>query len=283
VKIFVSYIKPSFLFKSEILTPIHLGRAVEKENSKDGKINDEDLAWLHKNCIGDDDFEGNISNVNRRVGFLTGTYWAWKNYEKLGNPKYFGSFGYRKLLKADCLDDIQDYDFVIPKLKKHIKPIKFYLDKYGTNLYENMMNVVLKIYPQDYKDLEKHFERSFAYINEIYIFKKEHFFQFCEWIFPVFFELLKINPEEFSFSCNDYNLTKYLKQSKNEQRDIAYIIERLTGYYILKLTKNKNLKYKKIDTILYMQNNSISKEKQRNIMLQALRNKIKNLRTKNEQ
>ena len=34
IKILVSYIKPSFLFKSEILTPIHLGRAVERDNSK---------------------------------------------------------------------------------------------------------------------------------------------------------------------------------------------------------------------------------------------------------
>lgn len=34
VKILVSYIKPSFLFKSEILTPIHLGRAVERDTSK---------------------------------------------------------------------------------------------------------------------------------------------------------------------------------------------------------------------------------------------------------
>ena len=105
VKIFVSYIKPSFLFKSEILTPIHLGRAVEKENSKDGKITEEDINWLHENCIGDDDFEGNISHVNRRVGFLTGTYWAWKNYEKLGNPEYFGSFGYRRFLQPIFLQN----------------------------------------------------------------------------------------------------------------------------------------------------------------------------------
>lgn len=38
VKIFVSYIKPSFLFKSKILTPIHLGRAVEAADSKDERV-----------------------------------------------------------------------------------------------------------------------------------------------------------------------------------------------------------------------------------------------------
>ena len=43
IKIFVSYIKPSYLFKSEILVPIHLGRAVAQDSSKDGKISEENL------------------------------------------------------------------------------------------------------------------------------------------------------------------------------------------------------------------------------------------------
>ena len=72
IKILVSYIKPSFLFNSKILTPIHLGRSVESDFSKDGYANQESLNWLHKNCIGDNDFESNISKINRRVGFLTG-------------------------------------------------------------------------------------------------------------------------------------------------------------------------------------------------------------------
>ena len=92
IKILVSYIKPSYLFKSKILTPMHLGRSVATEVSKDGEVSEDDLKWLYDNCIGDDDFDGSISNVNRRVGFLTGTYWAWQNYEKLGNPEYFVLF-----------------------------------------------------------------------------------------------------------------------------------------------------------------------------------------------
>ena len=106
IKILVSYIKPSFLFKSNILTPIHLGKTVERDSSKDGAQSQSDIEWLHQNCEFNDDFEGGISQYNRRVGFLTGTYWAWKNYEKLGNPDYFGSFGYRRLLNPDFLDDI---------------------------------------------------------------------------------------------------------------------------------------------------------------------------------
>ena len=73
-----------------------LVKILVRDTSKDGVISDEDIKWLHENCIGDDDFEGNISSVNRRVGLFTGTYWAYKNYEKLGNPVFLGSFGYRK-------------------------------------------------------------------------------------------------------------------------------------------------------------------------------------------
>ena len=56
IKILVNYIKPSFLFKTNILTPIHLGRSIAKDPSKDGTITQDDLKWLYDNCIGDDDF-----------------------------------------------------------------------------------------------------------------------------------------------------------------------------------------------------------------------------------
>ena len=58
IKILVSYIKPSYLFKSKILTPMHLGRSVATEVSKDGEVSEDDLKWLYDNCIGDDDFDG---------------------------------------------------------------------------------------------------------------------------------------------------------------------------------------------------------------------------------
>ena len=43
VKILVSYHKPSALFQDEVLTPIHLGRALSKESHKDGKMSDEEF------------------------------------------------------------------------------------------------------------------------------------------------------------------------------------------------------------------------------------------------
>lgn len=95
VKILVAYHKPSYLLKSDVFVPIHVGRAVAFKHSKDGKISNDEMEWLQKNTIGDDTGE-NISNKNRMYCELTALYWAWKNYDKLGNPDYIGLMQYRR-------------------------------------------------------------------------------------------------------------------------------------------------------------------------------------------
>lgn len=219
IKIFVSYIKPSFLFKSDILTPIHLGKAISKNDTKA-----EDLEWLCTNCIGDDDFDGNISYTNRRVGFLTGTYQAWKNYEKLGNPDYFGSFGYRRLLNPSFLEKFEEYDLILPHKKDfRIETIKEqFLNYHGEELYKNTINAFEKIYPDELNNLEKYFNGTAGYFDELYVMKKEIFFGFCNWIFPLLFEYLK-QPQ--------------IILKNNDLRDIGFIMERLTGYYCNELSK----------------------------------------------
>lgn len=224
LKIFVSYIKPSFLFKSNILVPIHLGRSIEKEASKDGKISDDDISWLHNNCISDDDFEGNISIHNRRVGFFTGTYKAYKNYKQIGNPEYFGSFGYRRLLSPEFLADIKKYDLILPKKKDlKLETIKEQFSKYhGLKLFDNTINIFREVYTDEYQELEEYFNGTSGYFDEIYIMKRDLFFDFCEWIIPLLFQYIK-QPQIALNNC--------------DTRDIGFIIERLTGYYMNKLTR----------------------------------------------
>lgn len=79
-KILISYHKKDFLLKDDILTPIHAGRAnaLKKEPN-------ESLEWLLKNMIGDNTGD-NISDRNGSYNEMTSVYWAWKNYDALGNP-----------------------------------------------------------------------------------------------------------------------------------------------------------------------------------------------------
>ena len=278
IKILVSYIKPSFLFKSNILTPIHLGRAVEKENSKDGAITDKDIKWLHENCIGDDDFEGNISHVNRRVGFLTGTYWAWKNYEKLGNPEYFGSFGYRRLLPADYLANIEKYDFILPE-KTFVNDINnkaCLVNAHGEGVLNETLSILTKLYGISVKhQFENYLNLKNGYYFELYILKKHLFFEFCNWIFPIFFELLKnidkvvISSEERmkiiahfekifqTEDCNENNFEMY------QIRSIGFIIERLTGFYLYRLTQCNMYKYCELNPFIPNSNNIIGELRNR--------------------
>lgn len=47
VKILVGYHKPAVLLKSDVLVPIHLGRALATEASKDGQMSKED----YRGCL----------------------------------------------------------------------------------------------------------------------------------------------------------------------------------------------------------------------------------------
>lgn len=261
IKIFVSYIRPSFLFKSNILIPIHLGREIAKNNSKDGEISDEDLEWLYNNCIGDNDFEGNISSVNRRVGFLTGTYWAWKNYDKLGNPEYFGSFGYRRLLNPEFLENFEEYDLILPTKKDFkVETIKEQFSSYhGEKLYNNILNIFKKLYPDEIENLENYFNGTSGYFDELYVMRKEVFFKFCEWIFPLLFEYLK-QPQ--------------IILKNNDLRDVGFIMERLSGYYCNKLTQNPKIKYLETNAII-TEKMIVNKNILNNELLTKLRKGIK--------
>lgn len=263
IKILVGYIKPAFLFKTEILTPVHLGKKVAKENSKDGIISDNDLEWLSKNCITDDDFEGSISQFNRRVGFLTGIYKAWKIFEDLNNPDYFGNFGYRRLLLPNFLKDFENYDLILPK-KKKLHPMSLkeqFINYHGKKLFEVLINVFQKKYSSQINDLENYLNGFEGYFDEIYVMKKDLFFDFCEWIFPLLFEFL--------------NLPQIILPN-NDLRDIGFIIERLTGFYLNNLTL-KNIKFKEEE--IFMAEKMVIDRKNIDLnLLMKLRNK--NLCTK---
>lgn len=95
VKILVAYHKPYQLLQSDVFVPIHVGRSVALEPAKDGLLDSSDRQWLLDRMIGDDTGV-NISSRNRNYCELTGMYWAWQNYQELGNPDYVGCMQYRR-------------------------------------------------------------------------------------------------------------------------------------------------------------------------------------------
>ena len=230
LKILVAYHKKTTLFKNDIFIPIHLGRTLKEKETKDGKVLKEDYNWLIENMIGDDTGD-NISDKNREYCELTGIYWAWKNYDKLGNPDYIGFMHYRRLLvfneyeydkyeqtkinkayrdifasfdDSNLLDKyglnsetinkyIQKYDLILP-MKSELKLVNVNnaREDYGTIIpgtdvkdYDEMVKCICENYP-DYKDyiLEQQ-ETTRRYFYNLFIMKKEIFFDYCNFLFSV--------------------------------------------------------------------------------------------------
>ena len=96
IKVLIPYHKPWGLLESDgVFVPIHCGRDVALEDTKDGKLDEGNVAWLTDHMMGDNTGD-HISSKNRSHCELTGLYWAWKNYDKLGNPDYIGFMQYRR-------------------------------------------------------------------------------------------------------------------------------------------------------------------------------------------
>lgn len=213
VKILLSYHKPDHLFQDEILTPIHAGRenALKRMESDDPK-----LKWLLENTTGDNTGD-NISSKNGTYNEMTTVYWAWKNYEALGNPEYIGFMHYRRhfifedMEKAvyECLDIGEDYYDVIKyspeRVEKIVKDCDFVCAKahWRKSLYDHYkanhditdlectMQIVEEKYPEFKPYVQEYVYGQKAYFCNMFIFPRETFMEYASWFFDISFELEK--------------------------------------------------------------------------------------------
>lgn len=251
IKIFVSYHKPAKIIRTEIIKPIQVGAALKKESL---------------NMLKDD--EGiNISNMNPLLCELTAQYWAWKNV----NTDYYGFMHYRRhfvfcdipeepdlggqifmnavdneyIKKIGLNDDairtaIDDYDILVtPQIdvSKSFAPNNEIQFSSLTNLhakdFDLMIQILEELHP-DYKQEAFQFCKGCkAYWYNMYIMKREIFYDYCEWLFPMLFEAVK----RIEFSGYD----------AQEKRTVAFMAERYFSIYMSKMINtNSNIKIKSL-------------------------------------
>ncbi|HEB8236422.1 TPA: DUF4422 domain-containing protein, partial [Campylobacter jejuni] len=275
IKILVGYHKPDFLIKNDIYIPIHLGRSLKNEELKDYSIGENCNDFMLKNMIGDD-IGDNISHLNKYFNELTGIYWAWKNYDKLGNPDYIGYVHYRRFLLFDqnnvsypkapnnydlvCnfaneiflnsiepRDYVQQYDMIIPKPLESTLVNCDFKDLRELNLSYNFSDYGLKLlekiilsseYRNLYSDIVKEFyKRTSYYPANIFIMKKELFFDFCEFRFNIAFKMFEIMEK------------RLINSSIHGSREMGWALEHLMSFYVAFL-KNKNYKIKELPIVI---------------------------------
>lgn len=239
INILVAQHKKSYIVDSNILKPITCGVYKESNKLSDG--------------TGD-----NISQLNNKYCELTAQYWAWKNLKS----DYYGFFHYRRFLSFNensklisytypcmdehfinetCLSDeiikkiVVNYDIIVPA------PIKLeensIYSQYKSSINHNIkdldeiLKILLKKFPEYKKSVNYVKKSKNFYSGNIYIMKKELFFNYCSWLFPLLEEFDKNHNYE---NCNIFSL-----------RVIGFLAERLFNIYFHFLKKkNKELKIK---------------------------------------
>lgn len=201
----------------------------------------------------------NISEKNYGWCELTGLYWGWKN---LKDVEYAGLCHYRRYFD----EEINEKTIDSLMKDKDIILVKGFL---STNRNRNSFSLQWAVSQEDYwlyvdTILKVHPECKNAFINYFYdydrfypytmfISKKEIYDEFCEFIFPVFFELEK----------------RLLRHGYNRQnRFIAYCGEWSLGLFAI----YKKLRIKEIPLLFYNENKIVRNNRRIDV--------LRNLRTR---
>ena len=201
VKIFITMHKPFSVYKSNIFTPIQVGK----------RFTNIDLGILS------DDTGDNIADKNQNYCELTAAYWVWKNYPELD---YVGFYHYRRYLylqdsvpnngdnilnficdDSKVIENINKYDILLPpKIAfKQFNVANQYIFCHLKEDWKILMNVLIEKYP-DYKDdvIQVFYNNNSTYMYNMYIMRYTLFFkEYIEWLFDILFEVekrIKINP-----------------------------------------------------------------------------------------
>ena len=255
IRIFVTAHKNVDRFDSDIMQPVQVGPKNER------------FPW----AFHDDEGE-NIADLNPRYCELTTQYWAWKNI----NADYYGFCHYRRYFdfsetvhEENAFGEIMD-DYIDAKAAKeyglddnniaHV--VKQYdvittpfgdldeiINKYGSPraLWEaapllhdddlkRCYQILCAMYPDYRKDAQDFFNGNKACFCNMFIMKKEIFFDYCSWMFPIL--------EEFDKNTN------YSAYSKEALRTPGHLSERLLNIYLMHHKRiGSNWKFKELQCV----------------------------------
>lgn len=250
IKILIAYKRNTKQLRSGVFVPIQTGAAIGAERFE---------GMLH------DDEGENISEKNESFCELTAIYWAWKNYEQVGNPDYIGFMHHRRhfifndreyqkdkwgLVEFADLDEeymaacslhdeavqaaVEGYDALLPeKCNVGLTVREQYEHYHRVEDFDLAMQILKQMQPE-YAPLAAAYSKSKeAYYLLMGIYKREIFFRYCEWLFGLLSEIGE------RIDVSDY--TAYQK------RAYGFLAERLTGIFFLKLAEEgKKLRHMRV-------------------------------------
>ncbi len=237
IKILVCYHKADRFLKSDILVPIHVGRAVASPEVKEAL----------DGIIGDDTGD-NISSKNISFCEITAIYWAWKNRAALNNPEYVGLAHYRRLYTLNKTRNITQkaatkdfYNHFEEEYVKNPAPLEnffrshdiviahsnpsqlgtlksYYAQCHIPEDIERALNILKVRYPQQAALADEIASRTYFHPFNMTVIKWELFEEYCRFPFGVIF---------------DFEKTRDLAEYDLYQRRVdGFIAERLTSIFL---------------------------------------------------
>ncbi|NMN00823.1 glycosyl transferase, family 8 [Bifidobacterium sp. DSM 109958] len=259
IRIFVTTHKPVDMPRSRILQPVQVGGGLKDPNSR------------FRTAFHDDDGE-NISVKNPMYCELTTQYWAWKNVD----ADYYGFCHYRRYFDfsateheenpyGEVMDDYIDAaaakeygldDATMTKaiegwdvITTGIKDLREVIDNHGTpkKLYaaapklhlrdlRHVYDILCAMHPDYKEDADAFLDGNTSCFCNMYIMRKELFFAYCEWMFPIL--------EEFE------RTTDMASYSKEALRTPGHLSERLFNIWLMHLKRTTpELKTKELQCV----------------------------------
>ena len=178
--------------------PLYLPIQVGAEIAVDSKGNRKNLGYQRDNT-GD-----NISEKNPEFSELTAIYWGWKNLK----ADYIGLVHYRRYFSLvrkgrDPFDNIltseeaesllKDHPVIVPRKRKYY--IETLSSHYANSLNDRHLvitrDIVKEKYPQYIASYDKVMKRTWGYMFNMMIMRRDYFDAYCKWVFDIVFELEK--------------------------------------------------------------------------------------------
>lgn len=217
--------------------PIHVG--------KQGKN-------LELGFLGDDTGE-NISEKNPVYCELTGIYWAWKNM----NRDYIGLVHYRRHFRGrktgdkwqDILTEeqasalLRETDVLLPRRRNYF--IETVYNQYVHAHPAEPLDLALRLVTQQGDNYAsavasiKH--RTWAHIYNMFVMKWEVFDGYCQWLFPILFEVEQ-----------QVDISAY---SQYDRRVFGFLAERLLDIYL----DANGISYRELPVMFMEQQNWLKK------------------------
>lgn len=220
IKLFIATHKAFEAPKNEIYVPMHVGA--------EGKA---DLGYVKDNS-GD-----HISHLNPYFCELTALYWAWKN----DTSDYIGLVHYRRYLAnkkqrytpntvlddvvvhaSDIMSHLQQGQLIVPtKRNYYISSLyQHYASTFDKSHLDDTRNIISEMCPEYLDSFDTVMKQTSAYMFNMVIGQKKMIDQYCEWLFPILFEL--------------QNRVDMTGMSAFEKRLFGRVSERLFNVWLLK-------------------------------------------------